>query len=732
MLVSVVVPCYGVRMEWLRATVDSINEQSIAPGLEVLFILDGATPQDPPEAHLRAVGSRLDRVASVRWHRHWRNRGLAAARNTGAMLARGAYLIFLDPDDHMDPLALEKMLMLLQAFERRPGNRVGYIYPAVVHFGDSTVLSVERVRYESRHLSQGNFVPSFALLSRQLYLGVGGMCEDRIRFFEDYDFWLRLASLGIHGHLLDEPLFYYRRHPGGRSQVIRSKESDWRAELEEANPIAFGRLLRTPDLADDDDDDDTGRGSESQSKKVGPCHRPLPPSWGGLAALTLWRWGLWEGRRRDRLAVPSAEARVGPTCDVMLIVPWLEVGGADYYDLDFVRTLRSAGLTPTIVVDVVDRHGENRLEGQFKAVAPQILHLATLLPPGHDQADIEQLLLGLYRRHRPRIVYIRNSMNGYQLARTLRRRGEQVSIWDVQHMGSLSGDTLGWEHTTMPYAVHLDHRILASYHLRDRMVERLQEAGYPAPPPDSLHVISPSVDTADRLYKVPPNSIASERHDTAPTTTIAFVGRMEEQKDPRLWVEVAEELASRDLQLLFLMVGEGYLLDSIKHRVAASSHLADRLLFLPFLDRSELAAILRSGLYRDDWGVLRTVQRPGGDLDPGRTLLLLTSENEGLPYVLLEALALGLAVVAPSVGAIKEVALRAPHHPISIAPQRSVPVLAHTVTQALATQSSPRRLPLPAEYTLASFQAKFRMLLDRTLHPGEGSEWAGDISRPVY
>ena len=42
---------------------------------------------------------------------------------------------------------------------------------------------------------------------------------------EDYDFWLRLASLGVHGKLLPEPLFFYRRHTKGRSAWVRRQVS---------------------------------------------------------------------------------------------------------------------------------------------------------------------------------------------------------------------------------------------------------------------------------------------------------------------------------------------------------------------------------------------------------------------------------------------------------------------------------------------------------------------------
>ena len=48
------------------------------------------------------------------------------------------------------------------------------------------------------------------------------MCTRKqgIRYFEDYDFWCRVSSLGYTGRLLREPLFYYRRHAKGNSANV--------------------------------------------------------------------------------------------------------------------------------------------------------------------------------------------------------------------------------------------------------------------------------------------------------------------------------------------------------------------------------------------------------------------------------------------------------------------------------------------------------------------------------
>jgi hypothetical protein len=92
-----------------------------------------------------------------------------------------------------------------------------FAYAGTQNFGDRN--DVYMVEYNKRHLLRENFLPSFALMSREAFLLAGGNCEAVVSF-EDYDFWLRLAGRNVGGKLLREPLFGYRRHANGRSQLV--------------------------------------------------------------------------------------------------------------------------------------------------------------------------------------------------------------------------------------------------------------------------------------------------------------------------------------------------------------------------------------------------------------------------------------------------------------------------------------------------------------------------------
>jgi hypothetical protein len=126
--------------------------------------------------------------------RHDRNRGPAAARNTGARATSAPFLAFLDSDDEWFEIFLERHL---RAFERS-SNGVGMVYAGAERLspGGSVHIDVPREhRNLSRVLLRGNVVggPSVAMVRRRAFDAIGGF-DEHLKFTEDADFWLRISQ----------------------------------------------------------------------------------------------------------------------------------------------------------------------------------------------------------------------------------------------------------------------------------------------------------------------------------------------------------------------------------------------------------------------------------------------------------------------------------------------------------------------------------------------------------
>lgn len=101
-LVSVIVPVYNVE-KYLDRCVTSLVNQTLKD-IEIILVDDGSTDLSPymcNEWH-----NKDERIKVI----HQKNKGAAAARNTGIDNAIGKYIVFVDSDDYIELEMYEKMM----------------------------------------------------------------------------------------------------------------------------------------------------------------------------------------------------------------------------------------------------------------------------------------------------------------------------------------------------------------------------------------------------------------------------------------------------------------------------------------------------------------------------------------------------------------------------------------------------------------------------------------------
>lgn len=261
--ITVVVPTYD-RTELLKRALDSVQAQTVQP--ERVVVVDDASPE-PVEPFLvdRYDGSEL--VVDV--VRHDRNRGAAAARNTGVGAADTEYVAFLDSDDYWDE---SKLAAQLAEFET---EEVGLVYC------DQYVVEPDgAVQKSGKELSEGDVWPalldgwtapntSTLVFERSTFRDLGGF-DTELDSCQDHDLWMRLGREGVRVAVVEEPLSYFARDADDRISHDYPARMDgvdtflekWHAPIAEARserafqrfaadyramaalPIAYGALLQ--------------------------------------------------------------------------------------------------------------------------------------------------------------------------------------------------------------------------------------------------------------------------------------------------------------------------------------------------------------------------------------------------------------------------------------------------------------------------------------------------------
>jgi len=101
-LVSVVIPCFR-QAQFLPTAIESCLAQTYA-NIQIVVVNDGS--DDDTEAVARGYGQKID-------YFYRPNGGMSAARNTGLRHAKGAYVKFLDSDDHLHPEHIDRQVRAL-------------------------------------------------------------------------------------------------------------------------------------------------------------------------------------------------------------------------------------------------------------------------------------------------------------------------------------------------------------------------------------------------------------------------------------------------------------------------------------------------------------------------------------------------------------------------------------------------------------------------------------------
>ena len=98
--ISVIIPVYNVE-KYIEKCVESLFNQTF-DSIEYIFIVD-ASPDESYQKILFTLDKYPDKKKDVRFILHDHNKGVAASRAEGIIMATGEYLIHCDPDDFVEP-----------------------------------------------------------------------------------------------------------------------------------------------------------------------------------------------------------------------------------------------------------------------------------------------------------------------------------------------------------------------------------------------------------------------------------------------------------------------------------------------------------------------------------------------------------------------------------------------------------------------------------------------------
>jgi glycosyltransferase involved in cell wall biosynthesis len=186
-MISIVIPVYN-QADKLAACLDSILKQSYG-NYEVIIIDDGSTDNIEPvlRKYQNEFGHKMQFVSQE-------NQGANPARNYGAKLAKGEYLLFCDADIELSPDMLSEMSRVLNENKNK-----SYAYSSF-KWGWKTF---KLWPFDSKKLEEMPYIHTTSLIRREHFPGF----DQNIKRLQDWDLWLTMLEKGYTGIWIDKTLF---------------------------------------------------------------------------------------------------------------------------------------------------------------------------------------------------------------------------------------------------------------------------------------------------------------------------------------------------------------------------------------------------------------------------------------------------------------------------------------------------------------------------------------------
>ncbi len=520
---------------------------------------------------------------------HAHNRGLVSTLNEGLRLSSGKYIARMDADDLMHPERLAKQVAYMGS---HPDAAVLASFVDLMN-SDSEIIgtwdtdrSVTTPAGIKAMMARTNCIAHPSVLMRRSALGRLHY-DERQKGAEDWDLWLRLLSRGLSIHKMPEPMLTYRVHAS--STMGKEKVG---VSLERRLLRVRRRLLLS--------EWSQGHFSSYQVLLLVAQFRNI----GGMLlrnvmaplvrdvyrALTYSPIAVLREARALRKA--AADASEGP----VLMFPYLGIGGAERVHADIARSV--SGASPTIIF--FGRSADRGFAQRFER-AGQVLELPHLLHHPFTRRQAIRRSAALINRRKSPVLLASLSDIFFDLLPML---DDRVCTLYLQHAFLYQPEgNVQWK-AWLPRLSRVDRILFVSEHARSEFDRFL------------FHQAIPATERTKLLYL--PNAV--ERYAPVGIHSrpgLVFVGRNSPEKRAHLFIRLCERLhSSFPGSFRFATVG------------------------LPTQVSS--APIEHHGEVTDDAALSNILS--------AQDVLVLTSDREGFPMVIMEAMAHGLVIVSTPVG----------------------------------------------------------------------------------
>lgn len=561
-LMSIITPYYNAG-KYFEQTFNCVMNQTF-PWFEWIIIDDGSTDVEAT-SKLAKLAAEDGRIKVIRQE----NGGQSAARNAGIRNSTTDIIVPLDADDLIAPPFLEELYFALQ---KNP--QAAWAYTDSVGFGAQEYLWKQP--FSAVRMKEENILVCTAAIRKEWLEKVGGYEVGNRAYDEDWHLWLRLLAAGAEPIHLSGYLFWYRRSSDGMQQSVQKSR-----ELREASKKMIqqaAQQVRT---------DCTG--------KEFPCSSAP----GGYFSPKLSDWNRKVFQTHSKI-------------HVMMLLPWMEMGGADLFNLDVCRKIDKSRFEVSILTTVP---GEQSWRQRFEEYVTDIFDLPSFLEP----KDFPEFISYFIQSREVDVLFLSNSYDGYYMVPWLRKEFPNLAIIDYVHMEEWYWRNGGYARTSGAMGEVLEKTYVCNERTRRVLIRDFDRK------PECVETLYIGVDQEQYdALKVESGLARKELGIGEDRPIVLFPCRIHPQKRPFLMLEIAKEARKKIPDIAFVVVGDGPQFEELK------------------------IAVQRDGL--EETVYLAGRQKEMRPYYRDSAMTLICSLKEGLALTAYESLSMGKPVVTSDVG----------------------------------------------------------------------------------
>ena len=564
-IISIITPFYNDG-KYIRQCVNSVLNQTF-PNFELLIIDDGSKDEESLR-ELEKV-TKLDSRIKVF---HKQNEGLAATRDYGALRSSKSskYLCFLDSDDLIEPTYLECLYFTLET-----NAKATWAYTDSVGFEGNEYTWNKY--FDSNRMKKINDLIATSLIRKKDFEEVNGYELREKSINEDWNFWLKLIAKEKFPVRVNFYGFWYRRKVNF-GELQKATQNKKRA-MEIINNTA-----------------------KKIKKKVKAIQYPIYN----------YDWDIIKDEFKD---VPKLKQKDNNKINILMIIPWMIMGGADRFNLDLISRLDKSKYDITIIST---EPAINIYRQSFEQYAT-VYDLTTFLDQKYWPAFINYII----QKNNINLILNTNSELGYSLLPYIKAKHPQIPIIDYVHMEEWYNRNGGYSRDSSGVSSVIDKTLVCNENSKNVLVNHFNRNK------DEIKTVYIGVD--ENKYdpsKYNKEELKQKYELPKDKYIISYICRISEQKRPFLLLEIAKKLKQTRDDFVILVVGDGNLLNKMKS-VANKYKLTNNMIFLGRTNKTDAIYSISD-------------------------LTINCSIKEGLALTAYESLAMGIPVVSSDVGGQKE------------------------------------------------------------------------------